>query len=103
VVGRGRPPSTFDADAVFKACADSGTAVEINSRPDRLDPPEELLRRALELGCSFTIDTDAHAPGQLEWQQNGCEQAVAAGVPSERVVNTLPLAQFTAWSASHSR
>ena len=63
ITGRGRPQSTFDAEAVFTACARTGTAVEINSRPERQDPPEDLLRLAVELGCSFAIDTDAHAPG----------------------------------------
>jgi putative hydrolase len=62
--------------------------VEINSRPERLDPPRRLLTRALELGCEFSIDTDAHAPGQLDWQDAGCVRAVECGVPAERVINT---------------
>jgi putative hydrolase len=85
---RPRPESDFDADAVFRACAEHGTAVEINSRPERLDPPHRLLTRALELGCDFSIDTDAHAPGQLDWQDAGCVRAVECGVPAERVINT---------------
>jgi putative hydrolase len=103
VVGRGRPQSTFDAEAVFEACARTGTAVEINSRPERLDPPEDLLSLALSLGCVTVIDTDAHAPGQLEWQRFGCEQAAATGVPEERIMNTRPIDEFLAWTASHSR
>ncbi len=102
IVGRGRPQSTFDAEAVFAACARTGTAVEINSRPERLDPPENLLDLALSLGCVVTIDTDAHAPGQLEWQANGCEQAARVGVPPERIMNTLPMKDFLAWTASHA-
>jgi putative hydrolase len=101
VVGKGRPPSTFDAEAVFEACAATGTAVEVNSRPDRMDPPEPLLELALSLGCVVTVDTDAHAPGQLEWQRNGCEQAARAGVPADRVMNTLPMDDFLAWTAGH--
>jgi putative hydrolase len=101
VVGKGRPPSTFDAEAVFGACADTGTAVEINSRPERLDPPEPLLELALSLGCVVVVDTDAHAPGQLEWQPNGCEQAARVGVPADRVMNTLPMDDFLAWTAGH--
>jgi putative hydrolase len=101
VVGRGRPQSTFDAEAVFTACARTGTAVEINSRPERLDPPQDLLSLALSLGCLMVVDTDAHAPGQLEWQSFGCEKAVAAGVPEERIMNTLPMDEFLAWTASH--
>jgi putative hydrolase len=87
---RPRPESRFDADAVFSACVESGTALEINSRPERLDPPRRLLSLAVELGCEFAIDTDAHAPGQLDWQGNGCERAVECGVPVDRIVNTRP-------------
>ena len=76
-----RPPSVFDADAVFAACAESGTAVEINSRPERLDPPFELLERAIAAGCWFSIDSDAHATGQLEWQPHGCDRAAKVDVP----------------------
>jgi putative hydrolase len=85
---RPRPESEFDADAVFRACIEHGTAVEINSRPERLDPPRRLLTQAVELGCDFAIDTDAHAPGQLDWQDNGCARAVECGVPADRVINT---------------
>jgi putative hydrolase len=101
VVGRGRPQSTFDAEAVFAACARTGTAVEINSRPERQDPPEDLLRQAVELGCSFAIDTDAHAPGQLEWLGRGCRNAVAAEVPFERIVNRNTADDLIAWAGSH--
>ena len=85
---RPRPESEFDAEAVFAACVEHGTAVEINSRPERLDPPRRLLSLAVELGCDFAIDTDAHAPGQLDWQDAGCARAVECGVPAGRVVNT---------------
>ncbi len=82
--GRGRrPESEFDADRVFAACAESGTAVEVNSRPERLDPPRRLLRRAVAAGTLFAIDTDAHAPGQLDWQVLGCARAEECGVPAE--------------------
>jgi putative hydrolase len=101
IVGRGRPQSTFDADAVFEACARTGTAVEINSRPERQDPPEELLRLAVERGCSFAIDTDAHAPGQLEWLGRGCRNAVAAEVPFDRVVNRSTADDLVSWASSH--
>jgi putative hydrolase len=103
ITGRGRPQSVFDADAVFSACARTGTAVEINSRPERQDPPQDLLSRAVELGCSFAIDTDAHAPGQLEWLGRGCRNAVAAGVPFERVVNSKAVDDLVAWAADHGR
>jgi putative hydrolase len=102
LAGRGRPQSSFDPEVVFAACRAGGTAVEINSRPERRDPPDDLLRTAASAGCRFAIDTDAHAPGQLSWLTLGCEQAVAAGVPTASIVNTLPLDDFLAWSAERS-
>jgi putative hydrolase len=85
---RKRPESEFDAQRVFHACAEHGVAVEINSRPERLDPPKRLLRLAVEAGCEFSIDTDAHAPGQMDWLDYGCTRAAACGVPADRVRNT---------------
>jgi putative hydrolase len=93
-----RPESAFDAEAVFGACVEHGTAVEINSRPERLDPPRRLLTLAKEMGCAFAIDTDAHAPGQLDWQGNGCERAVECGVEPDRVVNTRPAEELLDWT-----
>ncbi len=103
LVGRGRPESVFDAGTVFDACARTGTAVEINSRPERRDPPHELLEKALDAGCVVTVDTDAHAPGQLEWLAFGCEQAGAVGLDSapERIMNCRGLDDFLNWTASH--
>jgi len=89
--GRGsRPESVFDAEAVFTACRENGVAVEINCRPERQDPPDPLLALAVELGCVFSIDTDAHAPGQLDWQNSGCARAEQAGIPASRIINTQP-------------
>jgi putative hydrolase len=101
VVGRGRPESTFDAELVFAACARFDKAVEINSRPERLDPPRRLLRLALETGCRTSIDTDAHAPGQLDWLPYGCSRAAECEVPIDRIVNTMPADGLVAWAASH--
>ncbi len=89
--GKDRPESEFDAEIVFEACRRFGVAVEINSRPERLDPPRRLLRLAVETGCLFSIDTDAHAPGQLDWQPYGCERAQECGVDAASVVGTWPL------------
>jgi putative hydrolase len=88
LAGRGRPESEFDADMVFEACKQFGTAVEINCRPERLDPPRRLLALADEIGCMFSIDTDSHAPGQLEWQVNGCERADEIDLDPKRVINS---------------
>ncbi|HEV2782000.1 MAG TPA: PHP domain-containing protein [Actinophytocola sp.] len=95
---RPRPESQFDAEAVFTACRDNGVAVEINCRPDRLDPPRRLLRLAVELGCVFAIDSDAHAPGQLHWQPFGCARGEECGVTPDRVINTLPADDILAWA-----
>lgn len=92
-----RPPSTFDAEVVFEACRSFGVAVEINSRPERRDPPTDLLRLAIDMGCLFSIDTDAHAPGQLEFCIYGCERAESLGLDPERVINTWPLDRLLAW------
>jgi putative hydrolase len=99
--GRGtRPESEFDAEVVFEACRQFGTAVEINSRPERLDPPKRLLSMAVEAGCVFSIDTDAHAPGQLDWQVYGCERAEECGVTTDRVINTKDSDELLEWAAS---
>jgi putative hydrolase len=92
-----RPPSDFDARAVFEACSEHGTAVEINGRPEREDPPDPLIRLALETGCLFAIDSDAHAPGQLDMVAYACERAERLGVPYERIVTTWPLDRLLAW------
>lgn len=99
--GRGiRPESKFDAEKVFTACRDAGTAVEINSRPERRDPPTRLLTLAMDIGCVFSIDTDSHAPGQLEFLGYGAQRALDVGLEAERIVNTWPADQLLAWTRS---
>lgn len=101
--GRGtRPPSEFDAKEVFAACAEHNVAVEINARPERQDPPGALIELALDAGCLFSIDSDAHAPGQLDFLQYGAERAERNGVPSERIVTTWPLDRLLEWAAQGS-
>ncbi|MEV6306073.1 PHP domain-containing protein [Actinoplanes sp. NPDC051861] len=98
---RTRPPSTFDLDRVIAACLEHDKAIEINSRPDRLDPPKRMLTVAVEAGCRFSIDTDAHAPGQLDWLDFGCGRAALCGVPADRVVNTWTADRLLEWTGSH--
>ena len=93
-----RPPSTFDAKAVFAACARNGVAVEINSRPERRDPPGPLIHLALDAGCLFSIDSDAHAPGHLVFLDYGAARAEAAGVPADRIVTTWPVERLLDWA-----
>ncbi|WP_042392919.1 PHP domain-containing protein [Streptacidiphilus carbonis] len=95
-----RPESEFDAEAVFAACAERGTAVEINCRPDRLDPPRRLLRQAADAGVLFAIDSDAHAPGQLDWQIYGCARAEEAGIPAERIITTWTARELLTWTTT---
>ncbi|MGW4535909.1 PHP domain-containing protein [Nocardia sp. NPDC004340] len=95
-----RPESSFDAAQVFSACRDHGVAVEINSRPERRDPPTRLLKQALELGCHFAIDTDAHAPGQLDFLGYGAQRALGNGVPADRIINTWPADKLLTWAAA---
>jgi len=102
VAGGSRPESQFDAEIVFMACKQFDTAVEINCRPERLDPPRRLLRIAAEFGCRFAIDSDAHATGQLEWQPYGCDRAGEIGIEADRIVNTWPVDELLGWTASHS-
>ena len=98
---RNRPESLFDAEIVFAAAARFGKAIEVNSRPERRDPPKRLLRLAVEAGCPIAIDTDAHAPGQLYWLGGGCERAFLSGVPIPSIVNTRDADGLLEWARSH--
>lgn len=97
---KGRRGSTFDAEKVFAACEQYGTAVEINCRPERQDPPDDLLELALDVGCLFAISSDAHAPGQLEWLPFGCDKAARQGIEPERIINTWAPESLRQWAAS---
>jgi putative hydrolase len=93
-----RNQSRFDAREVFEACAENDVAVEINSRPERRDPPTALLELARDIGCLFSIDSDAHAPGQLDFLAYGAERADAAGIDPDRIVNTWPAERLLGWA-----
>jgi putative hydrolase len=95
---RRRPESTYDAEAVFAACAAAGTAVEVNSSPKRLDPPRRLLALARDVGTLFAVDSDAHAPGQLDWPAYGYARAAGAGIPAVRIVTTWTAEQLLEWT-----
>ena len=101
VTGRGRSEMQADWDLVFAACARYGTAVELNCRPERLDPPRRLMARAAEIGCLFAINSDAHAPGQLEWQPLGCNRAAEVGIEPDRVINTWDWDRLSEWAGGH--
>ncbi|MCC7077499.1 MAG: PHP domain-containing protein [Acidimicrobiia bacterium] len=97
-----RPPYDFDHDVVFAAAAHLDKAVEINARPERLDPPVDLLRLVRDAGAKVAIDADAHAWFQLDWQVLGCDLAADAGLPLDRIVNTWDTDSLLAWAASHA-
>jgi putative hydrolase len=98
-----RPQSEFDADAVFAACAEHDVAVEINSRPERQDPPDDLIALAMGHGCRFSIDTDGHAPGHFGFLALGAARAEGAGIPPERIVTTWDADRLVEWAASKKR
>ena len=86
-----RPGADLDMEAVFRAAAEHGTILEINSGPDRLDLDAAHVRRALELGVDLAINSDAHHPDELAWTRLGVLTARRGWAPAERVVNTWPL------------
>ena len=94
IKGRGRAESTFDAELVFAACRELDKAVEVNCRPERLDPPRRMLAMVDDMGVKVAIDTDAHARGQLAWHGYGCARVAETGIGPDRIVN--------AWAARRS-
>jgi putative hydrolase len=99
--GKTRAESQFDAATVFAACRENGVAVEVNSRPERLDPPRRLLTEAIDAGCLLAVDTDAHAPGQLAWLVNGYARAAECGAEPEQIVTTRGVSELLAWTRRH--
>ena len=102
LVGRGRPESEFESDLVIEACRQFDVALEVNSRPERLDPPRRILRDAVEAGILLAIDTDAHAPGQLDWQAYGASRAAGCGADPARIVTTWDVDTLLAWTSRAS-
>jgi DNA polymerase (family X) len=92
-IGR-RPPIDYDMEAVFRAAARTGTALEINSFPDRLDLRDEHVRWAGEHGVKFAVDTDAHATGHLANARFGVGTAQRGWVEKTDVINTWPLSRL---------
>ena len=94
------PGYDFDYDAVFAAAARTGTALEIDGQPDRLDLPSGLARRALDLGCTFALDSDAHDVPDLENVGYAVGQARRAWIEPARVLNARPLDEVLAFVAA---
>lgn len=96
-----RPESAFDAEIVVAACQRYGKALEVNSRPERRDPPRRIIDMAVAAGCLLAVDTDSHAPGQLTFQVYGAQRLAACGGSVDDVVTTWPLDRLQVWTASH--
>ena len=90
-----RPGYDVDVEAILKACAEHGVAVEINGNPYRLELDWRWHRKALELGCMLSINPDAHSISELDLVTWGVAVARKGGVPKERVLNALPLERLT--------
>lgn len=86
-----RDPSEFDAEAVFTAAAETGTALEVNAQPDRLDLRDADVRTAIESGATIAIDSDAHSTAQLELIRYGVATARRGWAEAKHVLNALPL------------
>ena len=92
-----RPGYEVDVDKILVACAKHGVAVEINANPWRLDLDWRWFGRALELGCMFSIDPDAHDTGEIDNVRWGVAMARKGGIPKDRILNCLDPPDFTLW------
>jgi putative hydrolase len=90
-----REGANYDFEEVFKEAARNGVALEIDCDPARMDLSPEMARLALELGCNFTLDADAHAPAEFAYVPMGIWMARRAGIPEDRILNFLPLEELT--------
>jgi histidinol phosphatase-like PHP family hydrolase len=86
-----RPPVDVDFEALYRACARTGTALEINASPARMDLPPEHLRAARDAGVKFAIDSDAHSLTDLDNIPYGVAAARLAGLTDDDVINAWPL------------
>jgi histidinol phosphatase-like PHP family hydrolase len=91
-----------DWDAVFAAASRRGVAIEIDGDPARQDLDYTLARRALEAGCLFALDSDAHTTTQLSYAETAVAHARLAGIPPDRIVNCWPLDELLAWLSDPS-
>jgi DNA polymerase (family X) len=93
-IGR-RPPVDVDLPELFRACARTGTALEVNAHPARLDLPSAHIRAARDAGVKFAIDSDAHSLRDLDYLQYGVATAQRGWLTAEDVITTWPLARLT--------
>jgi DNA polymerase (family X) len=88
---RTREGADLDMEAILAACKETGTILEINASPERLDLNDLNARRALDVGCTLVISTDAHSPAMFNNMHYGVAMARRAWATADRVVNTWPL------------
>jgi putative hydrolase len=93
-----RPGVTADWHKVFKAAVRSRVAIEIDGDPSRQDLDYELARGAVEAGCLFALDSDAHSTGELRYAETAVAHARLAGVPVDRIINCWPLERLLEWA-----
>lgn len=98
-----RPGYEVDIDKILKACAKHGVAVEINAHPWRLDLDWRWHQKALQYGCIFSINPDAHSIRELDHMHWGVEMARKGGVPADRVLNAMPLPKMLAHLSKRKR
>ncbi|MBZ0298250.1 MAG: DNA polymerase/3'-5' exonuclease PolX [Anaerolineae bacterium] len=98
-----RAPADLDMDVIFEAAKKHGTALEINANPARLDLEAQYARRAVELGISLSINTDAHAEDQMDLLAFGVLTARRGWVEAASVINTWPVERFLDWTRSRGR
>jgi DNA polymerase (family 10) len=96
IIGR-REPVDVDLDELFAACARTGTALEINGSPHRLDLPAEHVRRARQAGVKFAVDSDAHATIELGYPRYGAAVAQRGWLTADDVINAWPLERLRAF------
>jgi DNA polymerase (family 10) len=92
-----------DWEAVYAACARTGTALEVNGSPERLDLGDERIAAARRHGVRFAIDSDAHAVGHLGNLRYGVATARRGGLTADEVVNTWPLTRLRAFLRAKAR
>jgi DNA polymerase (family X) len=95
-IGR-RPPVDVDLPELFRACARTGTALEVNAHPNRLDLPSAHIRAARDAGVKFAIDSDAHFTGGLDYLRYGVGTAQRGWLTPDDVINTWPLPRLRAF------
>jgi histidinol phosphatase-like PHP family hydrolase len=95
-----RPGVTANWDRVFAAAVKSGVAIEIDGDPSRQDLDYDLAKRAVDAGCLFALDSDAHSTGELQYAETAVAHARMAGVPRERIINCWDVDRLLEWLSS---